>query len=124
MKTAAALLMTAVVALDVHAANELRINAAQLAEKFGSGAVSTSDIPSNYADRRVALTGTLLSLDEGLTGDVVGKLGDDPDQAVRVAFANQAAVAKIRKRVGQTVTLHCVGQFSTGFATATACQPD
>ncbi|CAD6527596.1 hypothetical protein ACFQ3P_12915 [Paraburkholderia sabiae] len=124
MRNAAALLVTAVVAFDVHAASEIKVNAAQLAEQFSSGASSTSDIASNYVDRRVALTGTLLSLDEGFTGDVVGKLGDDPDQAVRVAFANPAAVAKIRKRVGQTVTLHCVGAFSTGFATATACRPD
>ncbi|WP_109478714.1 hypothetical protein [Paraburkholderia sp. C35] len=124
MKNAAALLVTAAVAFDVHAASELRINAAQFAAQFSSGALSTADLTSNYAGRRVVLTGTLLALDEGFTGNTVGKLGDDPDQAVRVAFADAAAVAKVRQRVGQTVILHCVGQFSTGFATATACKPD
>jgi hypothetical protein len=124
MKNVAALLMTAAVAFDVHAASELKINAAQLAAQFSSGALSASDIAAHYAAKRVALTGTLLSLDEGFTGDVVGKLGDHPDEAVRVVFVNQAAVAKVRQRVGQTVTLHCVGELSTGFATASACQPD
>ncbi|NYH17865.1 hypothetical protein [Paraburkholderia bryophila] len=99
-------------------ATELKITAAAMASQYDSD----QNAASKFTDKPLALTGTLLSLDSGLTDDVIGKLGDDPDAAVRVTFVDKASVAKIRSRVGQKVTLHCVGAFSTSYPAATDCK--
>ncbi|CAE6777741.1 hypothetical protein [Paraburkholderia haematera] len=118
MKKTAFLALAFVLTSTAFGATELKLSAAAMASQYASDA----DAASKYTDKPLALTGKLLSLDSGLTDNVIGKLGDDSDSAVRVTFADKASVDKIRSRVGQKVTLHCVGAFSTGYPAATDCK--
>lgn len=99
-------------------ATELKISAAAMASQYDSD----TDAATKFTDKPLALTGKLLSLDSGLTDDVIGKLGENSDSAVRVTFADKRSVDKVRSRVGQMVTLHCVGAFSTSYPAATDCK--
>jgi hypothetical protein len=99
-------------------ATELRISAVAMASQYDSDV----DAATKFTDKPLALTGKLLSLDSGLTDDVIGTLGDDSDSAVRVTFSDKKSIDKIRSRVGQKITLHCVGAFSTTFPAATDCK--
>jgi hypothetical protein len=118
MKKTAFLALTFAVTSAAFGATELKLSAAAMASQYESD----SDAASKFTDKPLALTGKLLSLDSGLTDNVIGKLGDDSDAAVRVTFADKASVDKIRSRVGQKVTLHCVGAFSTSYPAATDCK--
>jgi len=118
MKETAFLALAFVIASTAFGATELKTSAAAMASQYASDA----DAASKYTDKPLALTGKLLSLDAGLTDNVIGKLGDDSASAVRVTFADKASIDKIRSRVGHKVTLHCVGAFSTSYPAATGCK--
>ncbi|MGN8106768.1 hypothetical protein ACTJLB_02130 [Paraburkholderia sp. 22098] len=118
MKRAVYLALALIITSTAFGATELKTSAAAMASQYASDA----DAASKYTDKRLALTGKLLSLDSGLTDNVIGKLGEDPDTAVRVTFADKAGIDKIRSRIGKTVTLHCVGAFSTSYPAATDCK--
>lgn len=118
MKKTALLVLAFVITSTAFGATELKVSAAAMASQYASDV----DAALKYIDKPLALTGKLLSIESGLTDNVVGKLGDDSDSVVRVTFADKASVEKLRSRIGQQVTLHCVGEFSTGYATATDCK--
>ncbi|PQV44567.1 hypothetical protein [Paraburkholderia sp. BL21I4N1] len=119
MKKTMFLALALFIASTASGAAELKITAAAMASQYDS----ESDAASKFTDKPLALTGKLLSLESGLTDDdVVGKLGDDPDTAVRVSFADKASADKVRPRIGQKVTLHCFGAYSTTYPAATDCK--
>lgn len=118
MKKAGILTLAFAVTSAALGATELKLSASAMASQYEDD----SDAATKFADKPLAVTGKLLSLESGLTDNVIGKLGDDPDAAVRVTFADKSSVDKIRSRVGQKVTLHCVGAFSTGYPAATDCK--
>ncbi|CAE6792405.1 hypothetical protein J2797_006335 [Paraburkholderia terricola] len=118
MKKTALLAVALIITSTAFGATELKLSAAAMVSQYASD----DDAVSKYTDKPLALTGTLLSLESGLTDNIIGKLGDESDTAVRVTFADKASVDKIRSRVGQKVTLHCVGAFSTPYPSATDCK--
>ncbi|MGF6768115.1 hypothetical protein P3T18_000585 [Paraburkholderia sp. GAS199] len=118
MKKTAFLALALIVASTASGAAELKISSAAMVSQYASDA----DAASKYTDKPLAVTGKLLSLDSGLADNVIGKLGDDSDTAVRVTFADRASIDRVRSRIGQKVTLHCIGAFSTSYPSATDCK--
>ncbi len=118
MKKSAFLAVTLAIASTASGAAELKLSAAAMVSQYQSN----TEAASQYTDKPLVITGKLLSLDSGLSDNVIGKLGDDSDSAVRVTFADKVSIEKIRSRVGRSVTLHCVGAFSTSYPAATDCK--